>query len=48
MLLLDFTYLWLDQRIGTRMTVYTPADEETRDKLERLKELVPVPVATGA
>ena len=48
MLLLDFTYLWLDQRIGTRMTVYTPADEDTRDKLERLKELVPVPVASGA
>jgi transcriptional regulator with XRE-family HTH domain len=38
MLRLDFTHLWLDQRIGTRMTVYTPSDEETRDALARLSE----------
>jgi transcriptional regulator with XRE-family HTH domain len=38
LLRLDFTHLWLDQRIGTRMTVYTPADEETRASLERLAE----------
>lgn len=36
MLRLDFTHLWLDQRIGTRMTAYTPADEETRVALDRL------------
>jgi transcriptional regulator with XRE-family HTH domain len=44
-LMLDFTHLWLDQRIGTRMTVYTAADEATAAKLERLRELCPVPVA---
>jgi transcriptional regulator with XRE-family HTH domain len=36
LLRLDFTHLWLDQRIGTRMTVYTPADDGTRQALERL------------
>jgi transcriptional regulator with XRE-family HTH domain len=36
LLCLDFTHLWLDQRIGTRMTVYTPADAATRAALERL------------
>ena len=33
---LDYTYLWLGQRLGTRIVTYTPADEETRRRLERL------------
>jgi transcriptional regulator with XRE-family HTH domain len=33
---MDFTHLWLDQRLGTRMTVYTPADEPTRSALQAL------------
>jgi transcriptional regulator with XRE-family HTH domain len=36
---LDFTHLWLDQRLGTRMTVYTAADEATRTALETLRDL---------
>jgi transcriptional regulator with XRE-family HTH domain len=36
LLRMDFTHLWLDQRVGTRMTVYTPADELTRAALESL------------
>lgn len=45
---LDFTHLWLDQRLGTRMTVYTPADEVTRERLERLRDLVPAQAAAPA
>ncbi|HSP71277.1 MAG TPA: helix-turn-helix transcriptional regulator [Gaiellaceae bacterium] len=33
---LDYTYLWLGQRLGTRIVTYTPADEETRRRLERV------------
>ena len=29
-------YLWLGQRLGTRITAFTPADERTRRKLEEL------------
>lgn len=36
LLRLDFTHLWLDQRVGTRMTVYTPADDHTRTALQTL------------
>ncbi|MGB8649892.1 MAG: helix-turn-helix transcriptional regulator [Mycobacteriales bacterium] len=36
LLCLDFTHLWLDQRVGTRMTVYTPADDDTKAALDRL------------
>jgi hypothetical protein len=36
LLCLDFTHLWLDQRLGTRMTVYTPADDDTRTALQQL------------
>ena len=36
LLRLDYTYLWLARRLGTRIVVYTPADEETRRRLERL------------
>ncbi|MCU1603144.1 MAG: family transcriptional regulator [Frankiales bacterium] len=45
LLCLDFTHLWLDQRIGTRMTVYTPADETTRVALARLNERVLLPAS---
>lgn len=37
LLRLDFTYLWLEQRIGTRIVTYTPADNETRRRLEQLQ-----------
>ncbi|MGI8695364.1 MAG: helix-turn-helix transcriptional regulator [Mycobacteriales bacterium] len=36
---LDYTYLWFGQRLGTRMTTYTPADPETAVRLRRLQEL---------
>ena len=36
LLRLQYTYLWLGQRLGTRMVAYTPADEETRRRLERV------------
>jgi hypothetical protein len=39
LLRLDFTNLWLGQRLGTRLIAYTPADEETRARLYRLREL---------
>jgi transcriptional regulator with XRE-family HTH domain len=32
----DFTYLWLDQRLGTRIITYTPVDERTRRRLDEL------------
>jgi transcriptional regulator with XRE-family HTH domain len=31
-----YTHLWLGQRLGTRITAFTPADERTRSKLEAL------------
>ncbi len=33
---LIYTHLWLGQRLGTRITAYTPADERTRRRLEEL------------
>jgi len=36
LLRLDYTYLWLAQRLGTRMVTYTPADDRTRERLEEL------------
>jgi transcriptional regulator with XRE-family HTH domain len=33
LLRLNYTHLWLGQRLGTRMTTYTPADEETEARL---------------
>jgi transcriptional regulator with XRE-family HTH domain len=33
---LDTTYLWLAQRLGTRLVCYTPADAGTRRRLEKL------------
>jgi transcriptional regulator with XRE-family HTH domain len=36
LLTLVYTHLWLGQRLGTRITAFTPADERTRRKLEAL------------
>jgi transcriptional regulator with XRE-family HTH domain len=36
LLSLVYTHLWLGQRLGTRITAFTPADERTRRKLEAL------------
>ena len=32
----EFTHLWLGPRVSTRVTTYTPADDETRERIERL------------
>ena len=37
---LDYTYLWLDQRLGTRIVTYTPSDARTSQRLEELEELI--------
>jgi transcriptional regulator with XRE-family HTH domain len=37
LLRLNYTHLWLGQRLGTRMTTYTPADEETHERLRELQ-----------
>ena len=36
----DFTTMWLGPREGTRLISYTPADEETRERVERLHRLI--------
>jgi transcriptional regulator with XRE-family HTH domain len=36
LLSLDYTNLWLGQRLGTRIVAHTPADDRTRQRLERL------------
>ena len=36
---LNYTNLWLGQRLGTRMTTYTPADERTAERLRELARL---------
>jgi transcriptional regulator with XRE-family HTH domain len=38
LLTLVYTHLWLGQRLGTRITVFSPADERTRRRLEALHE----------
>ncbi|HSR82923.1 MAG TPA: helix-turn-helix transcriptional regulator [Streptosporangiaceae bacterium] len=38
LLKLNYTHLWLGQRLGTRMTTYTPADEKTDAKLRDLQD----------
>ena len=35
----EFTTLWLGPRPSTRIVSYTPADEETRERIERLHKL---------
>jgi transcriptional regulator with XRE-family HTH domain len=34
---LDTTYLWLAQRLGTRLVCYTPADAQTARRLDKLQ-----------
>jgi len=44
LLKLNYTHLWLGQRLGTRMTAYSPADEQTAERLRevhRRSELKP-------
>ena len=38
LLKLNYTHLWLGQRLGTRLTTYTPADEQTADRLRELHD----------
>jgi hypothetical protein len=38
LLKLNYTHLWLGQRLGTRMTTYTPADEQTAERLRALHD----------
>ncbi|MFI2199923.1 helix-turn-helix transcriptional regulator [Streptomyces sp. NPDC020192] len=38
-LTLEHTDLWLGPEVGARMVTYTPKDEETRERLEKLLEL---------
>jgi transcriptional regulator with XRE-family HTH domain len=45
LLSLDYTNLWLGQRLGTRIVAFTPADERTRKRLDVLQESLPGVVA---
>jgi transcriptional regulator with XRE-family HTH domain len=49
LLKLNYTHLWLGQRLGTRMTTYSPADEQTAARLRELHERGTgrVPAAAG-
>jgi transcriptional regulator with XRE-family HTH domain len=50
LLKLNYTHLWLGQRLGTRMTTYTPADEQTADRLRELHDrgpAAPAPVTAA-
>jgi hypothetical protein len=38
LLSLDYTNLWLGQRLGTRIVAFTPADARTHARLEALHE----------
>ena len=38
LLTLEYTHLWLGQRLGTRIVALTPADEETSRRLDALHE----------
>jgi len=42
LLKLNYTHLWLGRRLGTRLTTYTPADEQTHERLRELQRLSPV------
>jgi transcriptional regulator with XRE-family HTH domain len=37
LLKLNYTHLWLGQRLGTRITTYSPADDQTDAKLQALQ-----------
>ncbi|MFJ6795099.1 helix-turn-helix domain-containing protein [Streptomyces sp. NPDC091268] len=41
---LEFTNLWLGPTGGPRLLTYVPLDEETRERLERLRDLSPATV----
>src|SRR5258708_40254988 len=41
LLKLNYTHLWLGQRLGTRMTTYTPADEQSATRLQELRDRSP-------
>ena len=47
LLRLDYTYLWLGQRLGTRIVSYTPADEQTRKRLLELGSVLPDKAGRG-
>ena len=36
LLRLDYTNLWLDARLGTRIVTFTPADKQTAERLQTL------------
>jgi transcriptional regulator with XRE-family HTH domain len=38
LLKLDYTNLWIGQQVGIRIVAYTPADEQTRQRLETVYE----------
>ncbi|MFG1806194.1 helix-turn-helix transcriptional regulator [Streptomyces sp. NPDC049040] len=40
LLAFDFTHLWLGPQDGPRLTTYSPVDEVTRERLERLHRIV--------
>ncbi|MDX6353525.1 MAG: hypothetical protein QOF98_428, partial [Streptomyces sp.] len=40
LLAFDFTHLWLGPQQGPRLTMYTPADAATRDRLDQLLALI--------
>jgi transcriptional regulator with XRE-family HTH domain len=40
---LEYTNLWIGQQVGIRIVAYTPADEQTRRRLETVHESVLVP-----
>ncbi len=39
---LNYTHLWLGQRLGTRMTTYSPADEQSAQRLRQLHAHAPL------
>ncbi|HWE90518.1 MAG TPA: helix-turn-helix transcriptional regulator [Pseudonocardiaceae bacterium] len=41
LLRLDYTHLWFGPRSETRLTTYTPADEDTERRVHALSQLVP-------
>jgi transcriptional regulator with XRE-family HTH domain len=43
LLRLNYTHLWLGQRLDCRLTTYTPADEQTAARLDQLSLLEPAP-----
>jgi transcriptional regulator with XRE-family HTH domain len=48
LLRMDYTNLWLDQRHGMRIVAFTPADEESRRKVEALHASLTEGVAVAA